>query len=227
MSANFESLKADQKHLANDMRTLINDAEALLKHAVNDAGGGYDDARSRLEKSLKSARAELEGAEQALLERARHAKRVADEYVQGHPWESVGVGTGLGAAVGFLLGMLISRRLARLSMSALRIMRQRLELASIDVEEELLRLGLLLVAAMIAALTTGMALLLIAGSIVIYFWDTARWGALVSLCVVFSSLAAIMAWKLTTALREKPRFMAATLKELERDSVEEGRVQNA
>jgi uncharacterized membrane protein YqjE len=117
--------------------------------------------------------------------------------------------------------------LARLSMSALRIVRQRLELASIDVEEELLRLGLLLVAAMIAALTTGMALLLIASSIVIYFWDTAKWSALLSLCVVFSSLAAIMAWKLTTALREKPRFMAATLKELERDSVEEGRVQNA
>jgi uncharacterized membrane protein YqjE len=117
--------------------------------------------------------------------------------------------------------------LARLGMSALRIVRQRLELASIDVEEELLRLGLLLVAAMIAALTTGMALLLIASSIVIYFWDTARWGALLSLCVVFSSLAAITAWKLTTALREKPRFMAATLKELEKDSVEEGRVQNA
>jgi ElaB/YqjD/DUF883 family membrane-anchored ribosome-binding protein len=110
MSANFQTLKGDQKHLADGMRTLISDAEALLKHAVNDAGGGYDDARSRLEKSLKSAHAELEGAEQALVERARQAKRVADEYVHGHPWESVGASAGLGAAVGLLLGMLISRR---------------------------------------------------------------------------------------------------------------------
>jgi ElaB/YqjD/DUF883 family membrane-anchored ribosome-binding protein len=111
MSANFQHLKLDQQHLANDdMRTLINDAEALLKHAVKDAGGGYDDARVRLERSLKSARSELEGAEQALIQKALHAKRVTNEYVQGHPWKSVGVGAGLGAAAGFLFGMLISRR---------------------------------------------------------------------------------------------------------------------
>lgn len=66
---------------------------------------------------------------------------------------------------------------ARLGMSALKNMRQRLELVSIDVEEELLRLGLLLVAAMVAALITGMALLRIASAIVIYFWDSARWSA--------------------------------------------------
>jgi ElaB/YqjD/DUF883 family membrane-anchored ribosome-binding protein len=110
MSANFQNIRADQKHLAEDMRNLISDTEALLKHAVSDAGVGYDDARNRLEKSLKSARHELEGAEQAFLERARQAKRVTDEYVHGHPWESVGVGAGLGAAVGLLVGMLISRR---------------------------------------------------------------------------------------------------------------------
>jgi ElaB/YqjD/DUF883 family membrane-anchored ribosome-binding protein len=110
MSVVFQNLKANQKHFSDDMRTLVNDAEALLTHAVSDAGTGYDDARNRLEKSLKSARAELAGAEQAVLERARQAKKATDEYVHVHPWESVGVGTGLGAAVGFLLGMLISRR---------------------------------------------------------------------------------------------------------------------
>jgi ElaB/YqjD/DUF883 family membrane-anchored ribosome-binding protein len=110
MSANFQNIRADQKHLAEDMRALISDTEALLKHAVSDASVGYDDARSRLEKSLKTARHELDGAEQALIERARQARAAADEYVHGHPWESVGVGAGVGAAVCLLVGMLISRR---------------------------------------------------------------------------------------------------------------------
>lgn len=51
MSAIFHHLKPDQKHLTDDMRTVINDAEALLRHAANDAGGGYDEARSRLKKA--------------------------------------------------------------------------------------------------------------------------------------------------------------------------------
>jgi uncharacterized membrane protein YqjE len=107
------------------------------------------------------------------------------------------------------------------------MVRQRLELASIDVEEELLRLGLLLVAAMVAALTTCLALLFTASAIVIYYWDSARWSALITICALFISLATFVVWKLARALREKPRFMAATLKELERDSADGAKVQGA
>ncbi len=110
MSTNLQSISTDQKHLAHDMRTLISDVEALLVHAVNDAGVGYSDARSRLEKSLKSARHELETTEKALIEKARHARRATNDYVIGHPWESVGLGAGFGAAAGILVGMLICRR---------------------------------------------------------------------------------------------------------------------
>ena len=110
---------------------------------------------------------------------------------------------------------------ARLATSALRIARQGLELASIDFEEEALRLGLLLVAAIVTAFTTAIAILLLVGAIVIYFWDTARWTALLSLCAFFSCVAAVMAWKLNTAVREKPRFMAASLKVLRGDGATE------
>jgi ElaB/YqjD/DUF883 family membrane-anchored ribosome-binding protein len=75
MSTNFQNIRTDQKHLAEDMRTLIGDTEALLKHVVSDAGAEYHDARNRLEKSLRTARHELDGAEHALLDRARQAKR--------------------------------------------------------------------------------------------------------------------------------------------------------
>ncbi len=106
MSDATSTLKDSQTRLSRDVRTLVDDAEALLRHAVRDAGEGYDDARSRLERSLKNARSELEGVEHAVLDNARRAKRATDEYVHQHPWQSMGIGAG----VGLLLGMLISRR---------------------------------------------------------------------------------------------------------------------
>jgi ElaB/YqjD/DUF883 family membrane-anchored ribosome-binding protein len=98
--------KDSQTRLSRDVRALVDDAEALLRHAVRDTGEGYDDARSRLERSLKNARTELEGVEHAVLDNARKAKQATDEYVHQHPWQSMGIGAG----VGLLLGMLISRR---------------------------------------------------------------------------------------------------------------------
>jgi ElaB/YqjD/DUF883 family membrane-anchored ribosome-binding protein len=101
-----QTLKDSQTRLSRDVRAMVDDAEALLRHTVRDAGEGYDDARSRLERSLKSARTELEGVEHAVLDNARRAKQATDEYVHQHPWQSMGIGAG----VGLLLGMLISRR---------------------------------------------------------------------------------------------------------------------
>ena len=101
-----QTLKDSQTRLSREVRDMVDDAEALLRHAVRDAGDGYDDARSRLERSLKKAKSELDGAEHALLENARRAKQATDEYVHTHPWQSMGIGAG----VGLLLGMLISRR---------------------------------------------------------------------------------------------------------------------
>lgn len=106
MDAKTQSLKDDQKRLAQDFKAVLDDAEELLRHAARDAGDGYNEARERLEQSLKAARGELEAAEQALLDGARRATRATDSYVHSHPWESVGIGAG----IGLLLGMLIARR---------------------------------------------------------------------------------------------------------------------
>ncbi|HMA06887.1 MAG TPA: DUF883 domain-containing protein, partial [Ramlibacter sp.] len=63
-------------------------------------------ARERLEESLKAAREEFARLEGAMVDGAKRAGRATDGYVREHPWESIGVGLG----VGFLLGLLIARR---------------------------------------------------------------------------------------------------------------------
>ena len=103
---NDQPARNGQKRLAEDFKAVVDDAEELLRHAARDAGEGYEEARARLERSLKAARVELESMEKAVLDGTRRAARATDGYVHEHPWESVGIGAGLG----LLLGMLIARK---------------------------------------------------------------------------------------------------------------------
>jgi len=119
--------------------------------------------------------------------------------------------------------MALGQTLARLGASLLLVVRQRLELAALDVEEELLRLGALLAGALAAALMAVFALAAAAATVVVYFWDSARMAALLGVTGLFIGASLLMAWKVSRALRDKPRFMAATLAELEKDREQLGR----
>jgi uncharacterized membrane protein YqjE len=95
--------------------------------------------------------------------------------------------------------------------------RQRLELASLDFEEELLRTCALLVAALATVLMGMLALAAAASAVVICFWDSYRLASVVGVMVFFGLVAGLMAWRLSIALRDKPRFLAGTLAELDKD----------
>jgi ElaB/YqjD/DUF883 family membrane-anchored ribosome-binding protein len=101
-----DSLNTSRSRLVEDFSTVLEDAQALLRHAAGDASKGYAEARARLEGSVQRASERIGSAEEALLESARDAGRSAEGYVRSHPWESIAVGAG----VGLLLGMLIARR---------------------------------------------------------------------------------------------------------------------
>ncbi len=98
--------KSGESRLAQDFKTVVSDAEQLLRHVAQGAGEGYSEARERLEASLQAAREELGELEHTVADGARRAGRVTDSYVHQHPWESIG----LGAGIGLLLGLLIGRR---------------------------------------------------------------------------------------------------------------------
>lgn len=118
--------------------------------------------------------------------------------------------------------MALARNLARLGAGSLLMARQRFELASLDIEEEVLRVGLLLAGALVTALMLTLAFSAAAATIVIYFWDGARMAAALGVTGFFTLAGLLMAWRLATALRDKPRLFAATLAELETDSQQLG-----
>jgi len=92
--------------MMGELKSVIKDAEELLKNTEQQAGEGFKSARAKFEATLNNARGELLHLEQDVVEKARDAARTTDEYVKGHPWQSVG----LGACVGLIAGLLIGRK---------------------------------------------------------------------------------------------------------------------
>jgi ElaB/YqjD/DUF883 family membrane-anchored ribosome-binding protein len=92
--------------LTSDLRALASDAEALLRHAAQDTGKGYSDARARLEQSVARTKERLAATEASMRDRARAAGGSVDEYVHENPWRAIGIG----ASVGLIIGVMIARR---------------------------------------------------------------------------------------------------------------------
>ena len=80
--------------------------KTLLQDTASLAGEQADELRLQINESLKRARDTLRDAEQNLKERGQAAVQATEDYVQEHPWQSVG----LAAGIGFLLGLLAARR---------------------------------------------------------------------------------------------------------------------
>jgi ElaB/YqjD/DUF883 family membrane-anchored ribosome-binding protein len=97
---------ANRDKLVQDMRVVIADAEDLLRATANQAGEKIAVARERIQDSLHQAKVKLAEAEALVRERAAQAAHYTDEYVHENPWRAIGAA----AAIGLLLGLLISRR---------------------------------------------------------------------------------------------------------------------
>jgi uncharacterized membrane protein YqjE len=118
--------------------------------------------------------------------------------------------------------MSLRQTFTQLISSLLLVASQRLELASLDFEEELLRVGGVLAGILVAALVLTLALAAAAATVVAYYWDTSRLTALLCVTGLFTVAGLAMLWRLSYVWRSKPRFMASTLAQLEKDRVTSG-----
>lgn len=94
----------------------------------------------------------------------------------------------------------------------------RLELLSVELEQEVDRLAGTLLWAILGIFCAGLAVLMIALTIVIAFWDGHRLLAAALVALLFASLAIVASLVVRHRLRTRPRFLSATIGELERDA---------
>ncbi len=92
--------------LMEDLRTVMADAEELLRATASQTGERITAARAKAEESLKAAKAGLLEQEAAMMAKTKAAAKAADDYVRANPWQSVGIA----AVAGLILGILAARR---------------------------------------------------------------------------------------------------------------------
>ena len=99
-------LHESRDRLTRDVRSMVDDAEQLLRVGAHGTGEAVAAARGRLEQSLASAKAAIVRLERGAVDRAYAAGRATNDYVHEKPWQAIAAG----AAIGALIGVLLARR---------------------------------------------------------------------------------------------------------------------
>ena len=87
----------DAGKLAEELRSLVSDAEALLRASTSADGAPMQE---RAEATLQDLRARLGALEEQVTARARDI----DSYVRGNPWQAVAVTAGVAVLLGLIMG---------------------------------------------------------------------------------------------------------------------------
>jgi uncharacterized membrane protein YqjE len=115
-------------------------------------------------------------------------------------------------------GLLESLR--KLARTFVALLQTRIEIFASELDEERARLARTVVLAVVGAFCLGLATVLLVLLIVVIFWDTNRLLAIGVIAGLFAlgALAALVA--LRSTVRQRPKFLAATLAELRKDGKE-------
>lgn len=84
----------------SDLQVLIEESEKLLNDSASLVGEEADNLRSQVSLKLRQARDAVSGVR----EKAQPVVDATQEYIGGHPWQTVAVSAGFGVVVGLLLG---------------------------------------------------------------------------------------------------------------------------
>jgi len=101
--------------------------------------------------------------------------------------------------------------------SLLELVRTRIELFSSELHEELARLAVALLGALVAVVLAAFGVGFAALALVIAVGEERRLATVGILAVIFFALGALAAWSVARVVRAKPRVFDASLKELQRD----------
>ncbi|MCO7520032.1 MULTISPECIES: DUF883 family protein [Pseudomonas] len=84
----------------SELQALIEESERLLSDSASLVGEDADTLRAQLGLKLRQAR----DATSRLGQKAQPVVEATQQYIGGHPWQTVAVSAGFGLVVGLLLG---------------------------------------------------------------------------------------------------------------------------
>jgi len=99
-----EEMSIVAEQLIGEFKSLMADAEALIKATEGHPGEAISSIRNKTLETLAGAKQSLSSVEDKLLDKAKLAAEGADDFVHRNPWEAVGVAAGLGLLIGLFIG---------------------------------------------------------------------------------------------------------------------------
>ena len=96
--------------LIEEFNAVVTQMEQMLKSVANSGGERAGALRFSVEQNLAVARDRLRDLQQAAAEKTQAAARAANDFAHRHPWQAIGVATGMGAVIGVAIGLLLNRR---------------------------------------------------------------------------------------------------------------------
>lgn len=98
--------KDNTDHLRAELKSLADTLEEVLSNSGEKSKEELSKLRGKAEQALRDSRHRLGETGDVIAKQTREAAARTDEYVRENPWASVGIG----AAIGVVLGVLLTRR---------------------------------------------------------------------------------------------------------------------
>ncbi len=89
--------------VSREARNFLADIEDLVKATTSLTGEDLARAKARLNERITEAKASFEKMGRAVTDGTRQAAQATDGYVHESPWKAIGIGAALGVLVGYLL----------------------------------------------------------------------------------------------------------------------------
>lgn len=111
----------------------------------------------------------------------------------------------------------LSSSLKGLAATVLELLQLRLELLSVEAQEEVLRVGALLVYGAVAVVFLSLGVVFLALLITVVLWDSHRVLALAVFTALFLLMGGVAAWLARERVRSGTRLFSASVEELKQD----------
>jgi ElaB/YqjD/DUF883 family membrane-anchored ribosome-binding protein len=98
-----KALQQSKDKLVADLKLVVDDAQALLKEAMDTSAEGITAMPAYLEERLNAAKGNLQRVRSAIESRTKQATAVTHVYVQENPWKSIGIAAAASVIMSFLL----------------------------------------------------------------------------------------------------------------------------
>lgn len=96
--------------MTTDLKTVIDDAQVLLRNSGEAPKNAFREAKTKFEKTLEYAKDEVVDLEHGVAGKVRNVAHATDAYTRNHAWSVVGAIAGVGVGVGLLFGLLAGRK---------------------------------------------------------------------------------------------------------------------